>query len=488
MANTFPAGLEPAPLWAAFDLIRSIPHGSGNEEPLRQALVAWATERGLESQVDAIGNILVKVPATPGKEGVAPTLIQGHIDMVCEKNSDIDFDFDTQGIDVEMDGDWLTAMGTTLGADNGIGVAAGMALVDDADAEHGPLELLMTIEEETGMDGAFNLQPGFVTAPRMLNLDTEELGAIYVGCSGGGDVMVRFDKESVPRPEGKAMVRLDVKGLTGGHSGLDIHENRANAIKCLARVLVALGDAGIAYQPSKIDGGSKRNAVPREAGAGLCVDSADVARIMEVVAAQQADLLKEFGATDPGLVVVAEERPDCVCDSVFTPDFTTRVVRALHATPSSVIAMSRDVPGLVETSTNLGVVTTTDDVVEVVNCTRSSIGSAVESLRRSLRAIYTPAGATVEFDEAYPGWLPNMQSPLLARAKALHVDTFGVEAEIKAVHAGLECGLISEKYPSLDMISIGPDIIGAHSPDERVNVPSVQEFYRFVKAILADLD
>ncbi len=485
MANAFPEGLEPALLWASFDLIRSLPHGSGNEAQLKEALEAWADEHGFEHVQDEVGNLLVRVPGSPGYEDHPVVIIQGHIDMVCEKNADTEFDFATQGIDVAMDGDWLTAVGTTLGADNAIGVAAGMAVAIDPDVKHPPLELLMTVDEETGMTGAFGLQPDFCTGKTLINCDTEEEGAIYVGCSGGGDVLARFPREDKKAKQGRLAYGIEIKGLKGGHSGLDIHENRANAIKCLARVLWALDRNDVGLRLSSFEGGSMRNAVPREARCSLYIKPKRVDAMLAVVNAVQAELQAEFAGTDPDLVVVAEQLEDGPA-TIFDRGFQAYLVRTIMAVPSAVIAMSGSVPGLVETSNNLGVVRMTDTHVEFVCCARSSLGVALESVRASLAALFELAQAEVVLDESYPGWLPDMDSPLLAKALAVHEELFG-PAEIKAVHAGLECGLLQKAIPGCDMISIGPDIRGAHSPTERVSVPSTAKFYQLLVALLAAL-
>jgi dipeptidase D len=345
----------------------------------------------------------------------------------------------------------------------------------------------MTVDEETGMTGAFGLQPGFLTGRRLINCDTEEEGAIYVGCAGGGDVLARFPLDVKERSPGREAYRIEVKGLVGGHSGLDIHHNRANAIKCLARVIAAIDEAGVSYRLTRIDGGSMRNAVPREAGCGMLVRPEHAERLMAVLGDVGAALAVEFAATDPGLTVTATAKPDCQCNRTFRKEFQRRVLRALLATPSSVIAMSGAVPGLVETSNNLGVVRTTDEAVELVCCSRSSVGAALEAVRQGLQALYKLAGAEVTLDDSYPGWKPDMGSALLARALAVHAEMFG-EARIKAVHAGLECGLLQRANPGCDMISVGPDIQGAHSPSERVSVPSTARFYEFLGALLAALD
>jgi dipeptidase D len=487
MAGPFPSGLEPALLWKHFDLLRSIPRGSGHEAAVREAVAAGARDRGFMAETDQAGNLLIRVPATPGREHVGTTILQGHLDIVWEKNADVAFDFETQGLEVRMDGEFLTAVGTTLGADNGIGVAAALALAEDPTAVHGPLELLFTVDEETGMTGAFGLEAGFLTGRRMLNLDTEEEGAVYVGCAGGGDVNARYPAVRDLLPAGGVCCRLEIKGLIGGHSGLEIHENRCNAIKALGRVLGAALAEGVPVKLTRIDGGSKRNAIPREAGCGLCIPAAEVPRMAAIAARMSLELVAEFGRTDPDLTVTFEERPACTCTGAFAGDLTPRLVHAILATPSSVLAMSRDVPGLVETSNNLGVIRTDDDEVVLVHCSRSSRASALEAVRASLKALHGLAGASVVLDPSYPGWQPDLASPLLKTALQVHQTVVGRAAEVKAVHAGLECGLIGEKYPGLDMISIGPTMYGVHSPAERVSVPSVGRFYAYLKAVLAEL-
>lgn len=480
-----PAGIEPAVVWQHFDILRRVPRCSGHEGPVRDAVLAWADAQGFERETDAVGNVLVRVPATAGREGEPPTALQGHLDMVCEKNADVDHDFAAQGIELAREGDWLTAVGTTLGADNGLGVATAMALAVDPEASHGPLELLFTIDEERGLTGASNLQPGWVTAPTLLNLDTEEEGSIYIGCAGGGDVRSLLPLEREPVPEGWLAYSIEVKGLTGGHSGLDIDKNRANAIKCLARTLDMARRAGVDYRPAKVSGGTMRNAIPREARVGGSIKPAEVGYLEAVVKAAQEELGGEFSATDPNLEVLLTARPDCGHETVFSASFTARLTDALLATPSSVTAMSQDVPGLVETSTNLGVVRTHDTHLEVVNCTRSSKGVALEALRHQIAAVYRLAGGENIYEDSYPGWQPDPDAELLKAALEIHREAVGREAEVKAVHAGLECGLIGEVYPGTEMISVGPTVLGAHSPDERVSISSVGVFYDYVKALLA---
>jgi dipeptidase D len=365
-------------------------------------------------------------------------------------------------------------------------MAAAMAIADDADAAHGPLELLFTVQEETGMYGAFALKPDFISGRWLLNLDTEEEAAIYVGCAGGGDVRSIFDIRSQARSEGKKCIRIQITGLAGGHSGLDIHLNRANAIKCLARILYAIDRAKLEFQICNIQGGTMRNAIPREASCDACIDSNQLTALREIVNNISSELTSEFAATDPDLLIYCDVRPQCQCQQNFTPEFTSQLILSLVANPSGVGSMSRDVEGLVETSNNLGVIRTHSDKIEVVNCTRSTNAIALEALRQSIAAIHRLAGATVSLEPSYPGWQPKMDSPLLKIALDTHQNLFG-PAKIKAVHAGLECGLIGQIYPQLDMISIGPTIKGAHSPAERVSISSTQKFYSHLKQLLANI-
>ncbi len=486
MAQTFPQGLEPSYVWQQFALIASVPHGSGNEAQLREKLIAWAKEHNFDYKTDEAGNMVVIVPPTKGMEDRPTTVLQGHIDMVCEKNEEVDFDFEKEGIRVVVEGDHVTAQGTTLGADNGIGVAIAMAVAIDPEVKHGPLELLFTVEEETGMDGAFALKPGFVTGEQMLNLDTEEEGSIYVSCSGGGDVRSSFKVETSDIPEKMLPYQIEVKGLMGGHSGLDIIENRANAIKSLTRVLLALWKDGIDFRLASIKGGSQRNAIPREASCLLYLAEEKFDEATKTIAQMEEILKKEFKKTDKYLQVLLSRWEGASSGKALTEDLTRRLLHALNANPSSTIAMSQEIEGLVETSNNLGVIETNEDEIVIVNCTRSSKEPSLEALRSSLLSLYELAGAEAVLEPSYPGWEPDMDSPLLKTATKVHTELFG-EPIIKAVHAGLECGVIGKIYPKMKMISIGPDISGAHSPDEKVSISSTQRFYEYVKALLAQL-
>ncbi|HOC44550.1 MAG TPA: aminoacyl-histidine dipeptidase [Thermoanaerobaculales bacterium] len=480
--------LEPKLLWTHFDAIRAIPRPSKHEERIAAHVEAWARGRGFEVRRDEIGNVAVRVPATPGHEGAPTVVLQGHLDMVCEKNSDVDRDFMSQGIDVAVDGDWVVARGTTLGADNGIGVATAMALAEDPSVTHGPLELLCTIDEETGLTGAKKLDPSLLSGRIMLNLDTEEDGAVYIGCAGGVDTTGEVKLSRRRGLLGSMPVRIAVLGLRGGHSGLNIIENRGNAIRLAVRTVLAAIAADIEIDLVSIDGGSKHNAIPREAFVVVRIDDSQLDRLRGVVATCLAAFREEFAATDPDLAVTVEPIEDS--NGVLRPlnvHTRDRLLHLLDALPHGVLAMSRAVPGLVETSSNLAVVTTGGSAARIVTSQRSSVMPALYATQRQVRSVLELAGAAVFSNDPYPGWKPNPDSPIVRKAIDVYRALFGSEPAVKAIHAGLECGLLIEKIPDMDAVSIGPEIRGAHSPEERVQISSVQKFYRHTAAILKDL-
>ena len=408
--------------------------------------------------------------------------------MVAEKNQDVAFDFMTDPIQVRIVGDWLYATGTTLGADNGIGVAAAMAVADDPDAVHGPLELLFTVDEETGLTGAMQLDPALLAGRTLINLDTEEDGALYIGCAGGASSTCRFRVGRVAASLATAPFRLAVRGLRGGHSGVDIHENRGNAIKFLVRALNAGRVAGVEFELVSLAGGSKHNAIPREADAVVRLPKAQESAFRQAVERTAAALREEFGEIDPNqqLEVKPLDDPDEL-RRVWSRADRDRVLDALLACPHGVLAMSRAVPGLVETSNNLAVIATEGDGVALTISHRSSVGPSIRAVSEQVAAVFRQAGAEVESHDGYPGWAPNPKSPILQLALAVHEREFGVKPAVKAIHAGLECGLIGEKFPGMDMVSMGPQIESPHSPDERVKIPTVASFYRLLKAVLADI-
>lgn len=477
--------LEPSLLWKHFADICAIPHPSKKEEAIRAHVLAWAEKNGFATTVDAAGNVVVRVPATAGHENAPTVVIQGHLDMVCEKNRDVAKDFDKDPIDAYVDGEWVTARGTTLGADNGIGVAAGMAAAEDPNVVHGPLELLCTVDEETGLTGASALQPGFVSGTMLLNLDSEEDGTFYAGCAGGGDAHLHLPLTRTAPPAGATGVRVKVLGLRGGHSGLNIHENRGNALKLLARVLRKALEQG-SFGLVCFEGGDKHNAIPREAVAELYV-TADARPALEAaVAGIEKDGKTEFGGIDPDLAIAIEEA-DLGGSKPLDEASRDRFLDFLLAVPHGVIAMSRDIAGLVETSTNLASVRTTETEAAALTSTRSSVAPAIAAVRAQISACTRLAGGRAELEEGYPGWQPNMDSPLLKAARTVFEETFGKPAHVTAIHAGLECGIIGERYPQMDMLSFGPEIQGAHSPDERLHIASTQRFWTFLKAMLAHL-
>jgi len=479
------SGLEPKILWKHFDKIRSIPHCSGHEAKLAEYLISYAKGRELEVEKDQTGNVVIRVPATPGREKAPIVVLQGHMDMVGEKNSDVVHDFSKDPIQLEFQGEWLKAKGTTLGSDNGIGLAAALSMIEAKDAVHGPLELLFTVDEEVGLTGAGKLKPGFVKGNMMMNLDSEELGAVYIGCSGGGDTTLKLAVNFIDAPAGTKGFVLRVTGLRGGHSGIDINEQRGNAIKILSRCLWKASRT----QPihlAALKGGNKRNAIPREAEAELKVLETAVDDLSAIIGDEAAKIRDELGGREVNLSVKLEPS-DRSFGRVLDSGSQKKLLDLLIALPHGVAAMSYDIPGLVETSNNLATVSTGGDEIVMGLSTRSSIASALKALRDGIRATAELAGASVEENDPYPGWKPNLESKLLAIVKAVQLREFGKEPQLKAIHAGLECGIIGEKFPGMDMVSIGPWIEHPHSPDERVNIPSVEKFWKLLKAVLAEL-
>jgi len=479
------SGLKPEKLWDYFSRILEIPHCSGNEEELANYLMSVAEEKGFEADKDEAGNVVIRVPATEGNEDAPTVVMQGHLDMVCEKNSDVDVDFMKDGITARKEGEWITAEGTTLGADNGIGLAAALAVADDDSVVHGPLEILATVSEEVGLIGAGKLEPGFLKGEIMLNLDSEEIGEVYIGCAGGGDSVLRLPLEMTDTPSNTTPVSLRVKGLRGGHSGIDIIEQRGNAIKILARILNKIRDQHSSFIGT-IEGGSKRNAIPREAEAVIAVEGADTAAVKKIAEAELEDISAELGGTEENMEIVVEEA-GVIPDSVVDEKSTKTLLNLLIALPHGVETMSYDIEGLVETSNNLATIKIEDGKAVIGTSTRSSIATALKALSNRITAAAELAGAEVEEEAPYPGWKPDLDSRILALVKKVHEREFGEEPEMKAIHAGLECGIIGEKFSGMDMVSFGPWIEHPHSPDERVNIPSVETFWKLLKAVLKEV-
>jgi dipeptidase D len=476
------AKLSPRSVWGHFAALAAIPRPSGHEERAVAFVTAVGLSIGVKAARDARGNVVLRVPATPGREGAAPLILQSHLDMVCEKNRDVAHDFDRDPIRPRLTGEWVKATGTTLGADNGIGVAAALAAASDPSVKHGPLELLFTLDEETGLTGAKDLDPKILSGRMLLNLDSEEDGVIFVGCAGGEDTLIDVKPSFRPAAFRGSALRLAVTGLRGGHSGLNIVENRGNALKLVARVLGALIEQGVPFDLASIAGGSKHNAIPREAEAIVVPDPEAKAKLEAVTAQALAGFRLELAKIDDGLDVSWSPCADPA--RVLTVADRDRVVQLLLALPHGVLAMSPDIAGLVETSSNLAVVKESDGGIRVVTSSRSSVAPSLAYVLAQVRAVAGLAGVSVTLKDGYPGWKPNLESRALAVVREVYRTRWNKEPHVTAIHAGLECGLLGEKIPGLDMVSFGPQIEGAHSPDERVNVASVERFWGALTEVL----
>ena len=478
--------LEPKGLWESFYSLTQIPRPSGKRKEIADFLVNYGKRLGLETLQDEIGNVLIRKPASPGMENHPGVILQGHMDMVPQKNSDKVFDFEKDPSEayVEDNGQWVTANGTTLGADNGIGVATAMAILADKNVVHPPLEAFFTIDEETGMYGANDLKSGWLQGKYLLNLDSETEGELYVGCAGGVDVNAAFTYEPVETEEGDIALKVEVKGCKGGHSGCDIHLQRANAIKLLFRFLkdaVANYEARLAY----VEGGSLRNAIPREASAIITIPEESYQDLQDLVDRYEDLWLKEYDGVEPDLTFKGTE---VECPKTEMPeDVQDFLIHAITLCPHGVYRFIPEMPDIVETSNNLAMISTSEGKVEVCCLTRSNVESRKEELASVIQSAFSLAGAKVELSGAYPGWQPNFKSTLLKTMHETYVKEFGTEPRIVTIHAGLECGIIGSKYAGMEMISFGPTIEHPHSPDERVNIATVQKFYQFVLAALKAL-
>lgn len=476
--------LQPKAVFDCFAQVNRIPRPSKREEKMIEFLKSFGERLGLPTKVDEAGNVLITKPATPGFENRRTVVLQSHMDMVCEKNADSAFDFMKDPIEAYVDGEWLKAKGTTLGADDGIGVAMQMALLEATDIPHGPIECLFTRDEETGLTGAAALKPGFMTGDYLINLDSEDEGQIFVSCAGGARTSAEFDFTEMPVPEGYFGFRVEVKGLTGGHSGDDINKKRANANKLLVRFIL---DAFKKYDLYLVDiqSGGLHNAIPREGFAVCAVPMADKEQVRVDLNLLAAAVEEEYSRTEPGVAFVLESAP--VAGTAIDKDTTRRLLLALQAMDNGVFAMSQDLDWLVETSSNLASVRKEDGKVVINSSQRSSVASARENMSATVRAVFELAGARVVTNEGYPGWKMNPNSALLKVAVDSYRRLFSAEPKILAIHAGLECGLFSEKYPHLDMISVGPTLRGVHSPDERLHIPSVQKVWDHLLDMLVNI-
>ena len=477
-------GLKPPLVWKYFGELAKIPRCSKHEAAAARFVLDTAKKLGLSAKCDKSGNLIVKKPASPGREKVKSVCLQGHLDMVCEKNADKVHDFSKDPIELVRKGNVLMANGTTLGADNGIAVVTNLAIMEDKTLEHGPLELLFTVNEETGHTGAHGLQPGFIESRTLMNLDSEEEGALYVGCAGGKDTTGTWKVEYEKAPATMAALDVNVTGLRGGHSGLEIDKGRGNAIKMLNRVLIALGDE-CGARPATIHGGNKRNAIPRECMALVFVPKAKLADAKALVAQWNETARAELKTVEPNLKVSANEVKKK--GSVLKKKYQRQIMQVISALPHGVIKMSAEISWLVETSTNIGVIKTAGQKIQLTTTQRSSVASEIKEIAQTVKTIFEMGGAEVQQGEGYPGWKPDMDSAILKMAESTYKQLYGKEPEVKAVHAGLECGIIGEKYPGMDMVSFGPTLEGVHSPEEKIYVDTVPRFWEFLMAILRNV-
>ncbi|MDR1919997.1 MAG: aminoacyl-histidine dipeptidase [Tannerellaceae bacterium] len=477
--------LTPKHVWNYFYEFTQIPRPTGQMEAVTRFVADFGKKLGLETLQDEAGNVLIRKPATPGKEASPGLILQSHLDMVPQKNLSVNHDFLTDPIDAYIEGDWVRARETTLGADNGIGAALAMAVLSDASLKHGPVEALFTVDEEVGMDGAFGLKPGFLKGRILINCDSEEEGQLFVGCAGGSDLNISFQfKDDAYIPEGDVAVKLSLTGLKGGHSGVDIHLGRANANKLMFRFLKD-AVAGYGVRLSSIEGGSMRNAIPREAFALITLpeDNADI--LWEMVSDYRELYRSEYAGIETDIQFTAEkvELPATLIPEEIQDD----LINAIEGCQNGVLSMLHDFRGTVESSSNLAIVSSSPERIEIKILVRSSSESRKASVCSALESVFSLAGAKVEFGGSYNGWQPNIASPILQLMRQTYQDLYGKEPAVKVMHAGLECGIIQGIYPDMDMISIGPDLQFPHSPDERVQIPSVAKVWEFIKLTLEHL-
>ena len=474
--------LKPELIWKCFDEITKVPRPSTHEEQIRAYLLDFAQKHHLEVRTDEVGNVVMCKPASKGHENAPTVILQAHMDMVAEKNSDVNHDFLKDPIETYIDGDWVKAKGTTLGADNGIGMAAALAVMIDPTLEHGPVEALFTVNEEIGLEGAQNLGKDMITGTMLLNLDSEDDGEIFVGCAGGIDTTAYFTYRRSLSPENFVYYRVSVSGLLGGHSGGDIHLGRANANKVIARFVWECSRKWD-IEVSSFEGGNLRNAIPREAYAvfGIHPDHGEEAE--KYLHKYAKEIKNEYKGIEPSMDLRIEptERPEFCIDS----ETSLALVRALYSAPHGVYSMSHDIVGLVETSTNLAAVRMEgDDKIKVTTGQRSSVESRKEDIAGQVEAHFQLAGCEISHSDGYPGWAPNMESTIMQLSADAYEELFGVKPAIKAIHAGLECGLFLSKYPNLDMVSFGPTMTGVHSPDEKLLIPTVDKFWKHLCLVL----
>ena len=474
--------LEPKPVWGHFNDILLVPRPSKKEEKIIQFLLDFGNNLGLDTKRDEIGNVLISKAATKGMEAVKTVVLQSHIDMVCEKNSDVEHDFDNDPIQAYIDGDWVTAKGTTLGADDGIGMAAQMAVLSSDDIVHGPVECLFTVDEETGLTGAFALEPDFLKGRTLINLDSEDEGELFIGCAGGIDTIATFKYKREKFPDSLLAYKISVTGLKGGHSGDEIDKGLGNSNKLLTRILWK-ASRDFKLKLNNFDGGNLRNAIPREAFAIVMVSAKKKDDFEAFVAEISNEMKLEFVVTEPNLNITLEEteKPDFILNT----KVQRNLLNALYACPHGVISMSTKMPGMVETSTNLASVKFKGkNFIEVVTSQRSDINSGKAMVAAMVRSVFNLADAKVRHTDGYPGWAPNTDSEIMKLSADSYKKLFDIEPVVRSIHAGLECGLFLEKYPDMDMISFGPTLRMVHSPDEKIHIGTVQKFWDLLLEVL----
>lgn len=476
--------LDPAALWNNFADLNAIPRASKKEARVIKFIQDFGTKLGLKVHTDEVGNVIIKKPASKGMENRTTVTLQSHLDMVHQKNADSTFNFDTQGIEMYIDGDWVKAKGTTLGADNGIGVASIMTLLASKDIPHPPLEALFTIDEETGMTGALGLKGGLLDAKILLNLDTEEDDELTIGCAGGIDVTVTGKYKTKAAAKNSLAFKLSVKGLSGGHSGTEIHKSRANANKVMNRFMLEASEEHEIHIHS-IDGGSLRNAIPRESIAIIVIPDSQKGSFYTFVSAFEQTLKDEYRSTDPGMQIIAESTT--VPESILDPSSQEQIIKSNSACPNGIYRMSPEIPGLVQTSNNLARVLIKDGEYSVLCLTRSSVNSEKMDEAKAIKSTYELIGAKVSFGGSYPGWEAKPDTGIVKLMTNIYKERFGEAPKVNAVHAGLECGILGTNYPEMEMISFGPNIYGAHSPDERVQISSVAKYWGFLLETLKNI-
>ncbi|MBI9102389.1 MAG: aminoacyl-histidine dipeptidase [Spirochaetales bacterium] len=475
-------GLEPTAVWEQFYQINQIPRESGNEAALREYILSWAKKLGISARTDKIGNVILRKPATPGFENLPTVILQGHLDMVCEKNRGTVHDFAVDPIKLVRDGDWIHAGGTTLGADNGIAVAMAMVIFEDHAIEHGPLEALFTIDEETGLVGAMNLEASLLEGKILINLDTEEEDTLCIGCAGGVNTEGELPVKREAVPAGYEAYQLVVNGLQGGHSGTEIHRGLGSALLMAMRILKYIG-AATDTRLAALEGGGKHNAIPRECFVDLLIPAVDLEKVKAIVEENRLGFTTDYADIEPDLSITLNKM-DTAPDSVIDRDSFIRLVDMVYAMPHGVIEMSRVMDDLVESSTNLAAVDLREDHLYVLTSQRASSNFLRDDIRDRIMSCFTAAGGTASQNNIYPGWKPNLNSPILETAREAYVRVMGKDPRIEAIHAGLECGVIGDKIPGIDMISLGPDIRMAHTPEEKMSISSLERIWKLVLEML----